>query len=170
MRKEAKTHSCCVCHIKMPAVEALSNNNRWYCKECLNEVANRQWFARQVCEIFGLKVPGARLYAERKRLREKYGYTDETIVETLRYAIDIKKIKCLSVSLYLVTPELVDEMTRVRRKQDEERAKARAMVSDAFIEPKKILLHYDSKQHPIYNIQPEKIGNWDDLLGEDGWE
>ena len=55
----------------------------WYCKDCYEEKLAREKFSNKICEIFGIKSPGPRIWTERKRLRDKYGYTDNTIIECL---------------------------------------------------------------------------------------
>lgn len=86
-----------------------------YCPKCLKEKQSRDLFSEKVCYIFGLKAPGPRIWTERKRIIEKYGYTDDTIVECLDYIYKVKKFKKLAESLYLVTPPMVDEMKRYKR-------------------------------------------------------
>ena len=81
-----------------------------YCKSCYNEKIAKDKFAETVCRIFGLKTPGPRIWKERQRLQEKYGYTDQLIVDCLIFLYEEKKIKKLSESLYLVNPSNINQM------------------------------------------------------------
>jgi len=77
----------------------------WYCKTCLAEKQARERFSNKVCEIFGIKAPGPRIWTERKRLRETYGYTDDSIVSCLDYIYNVLKKDKLTESLALVNPK-----------------------------------------------------------------
>lgn len=172
MIRQVKTHTCHMCKLKMPALEALQyKDNYWYCKTCFTEKANREWFASQVCAIFGLKAPGQRLYADRKRLQDTYGYTDRTIIDTLKYAINDKHIQPKTISLGLVTPALVDEMSAKQRALKREAEIAGNMVSQTEIVPsvKKRIVSFNDADHPI-RTQIKLHSTWDDLLGEEEYE
>lgn len=88
-----------------------------YCPKCLAEKQEKVRFQEAVCSIFGIKSPGPRIWAERKRLIDKYGYTDGTIIDCLDYIYKVKKAKKLAESLYLVTPTMVEEMMSYKRSQ-----------------------------------------------------
>lgn len=89
-----------------------------YCPKCLKEKQERDRFAQKVCEIFGLKSPGPRIWTERKRLFNTYGYTDGVIIDCLDYIYNVKKLKKLSESLALVTPPMVEKMKEWKRIQN----------------------------------------------------
>lgn len=82
----------------------------WYCHTCLEEKLEREKFSQKVCTIFQLKSPGPRIWTERKRLRTKYGYTDDTIINCLEYLYEVKKIDKLAETLVLVNPQNVAKM------------------------------------------------------------
>lgn len=82
----------------------------WYCKDCYEEKLAREKFSNKVCEIFGIKSPGPRIWTERKRLRDKYGYTDNTIIECLDYIYKVVKKDKLSESLALISPKSIENM------------------------------------------------------------
>lgn len=84
----------------------------WYCPTCLAEKQARERFANKVCEIFGLKSPGPRIWTERKRLREKFGYTDNSIIDCLDYIYHVQKTDKLAESLALVGPRSMEGMKR----------------------------------------------------------
>ena len=86
-----------------------------YCPKCLAIVQQKEWFEREICKIFSIKAPGPQINTERKRLIDKYGYTDQTIIDCLHYVYDVKKIKQEKVTLYFVTPTMIDEMMRYKR-------------------------------------------------------
>lgn len=82
----------------------------WYCPTCLAEKQARERFSMKVCEIFGIKSPGPRIWTERKRLRETYGYTDDSIIDCLDYIYNVVKKNKLAESLVLVNPHSMAEM------------------------------------------------------------
>jgi len=82
----------------------------WFCKNCYEDRLEREKFQLKVCEIFGIKSPGPRIWTERKRLVDTYGYTDDAIVDCLEYIYNIKHMNKLSESLALVNPRSMNEM------------------------------------------------------------
>lgn len=84
----------------------------WYCPTCLQERQARERFSIKVCQIFGLKAPGPRIWTERKRLRDKYGYTDDSIIDCLDYIYNVAKKNKLAESLTLVGPKYMMEMKK----------------------------------------------------------
>lgn len=89
-----------------------------YCHKCYKEKINRDYFSFEVCKIFGLKVPGARIWTERKRIQDQYGYTDNTIIDCLKYVYEFAGAKKLTNSLCLVTPANVEKMMKLKRAQE----------------------------------------------------
>lgn len=84
--------------------------SNWYCPKCLEEKQARERFSNKVCEIFGIKSPGPRIWTERKRLKNTYGYTDDSIVDCLEYIYYIQKKDKLAESLALVNPKFMAQM------------------------------------------------------------
>jgi len=82
----------------------------WYCKDCYTERLAREKFSNKVCEIFGIKSPGPRIWTERKRLQNTYGYTDDSIVDCLDYIYNVSKTNKLAESLALVGPRTMSNM------------------------------------------------------------
>lgn len=64
-----------------------------------------------------MKAPGPRIWTERKRLRDNYGYTDDVIINCLDYIYNIEHKKKLSESLCLITPISVDKMMKWKHKE-----------------------------------------------------
>lgn len=89
-----------------------------YCKKCYEEKIARENFSNQICKIFGIKSPGPRIWAERKRLQDTYGYTDNTIIDCLEYVYNIERKKKFAESLYLVKPYMVERMQQWKRTQE----------------------------------------------------
>lgn len=96
---------------------ARAKQSHWYCKKCYEEKLKKDEFSDAVCKIFGIKMPGPRIWTERKRLIDTYGYTDQTIVDCLNYLYNIKKMKKLAESLCLVTPTTIHEMLEYQRQK-----------------------------------------------------
>lgn len=82
----------------------------WYCKNCYEEKLSREKFVNKVCEIFGLKSPGPLIWTQRKQLKEKYGYTDDSIIECLDYIYNVEHMGKLKESLGLVGPRSMRNM------------------------------------------------------------
>lgn len=82
----------------------------WFCRSCYEEKLARERFQAKVCQIFGLKSPGPLIWTQRKRLQEKYGYTDDAIVDCLEYIYHVKHMEKLKESLGLVGPRSMAEM------------------------------------------------------------
>ena len=82
----------------------------WFCKNCYEEKLAREKFSNKVCEIFGIKSPGPRIWTERKRLINTYGYTDDAIVDCLDYIYNVVKKNKLAESLALVNPRSMANM------------------------------------------------------------
>lgn len=108
-----------------------------YCKKCLQEKQERERFSNAVCMIFGIKAPGPRIWTERKRLRETYGYTDQIIIDCLDYIYYILKKQKVAESLYLITPGLVADMQRYKKQQAEKLAQAMNTEVKEYIVPVK---------------------------------
>lgn len=102
-----KCHGCGENFLRDQLIDYASPNAKTlysYCQKCYKEKIAKDKFSEKVCSIFGLKKPGPRIWQDRKRIQEKYGYTDDVIVDCLDYIYNIKKLKKLSESLCLVTP------------------------------------------------------------------
>jgi hypothetical protein len=102
--------------VEYASIRAMKGN--WYCPACLREKQDRDLFSEKVCEIFGLKTPGPRIWTERKRLQNEYGYTDGVIIDCLEYIYNVRHFKKLSESLALVTPKMVMDMKKWKRSEE----------------------------------------------------
>ena len=115
---------CHVCHLIFRREEMVkyatlnAKTAYWYCPDCLKEVQENEWFANEICRIFGTKRPGQQIYTERKKLKEKYGYTDKTIINCLNYVYEVEKIKKLKSTLYFVNPTNVEKMAQYNRTKE----------------------------------------------------
>lgn len=89
----------------------------WFCKNCYEEKMARERFQLKVCQIFGIKAPGPVIWTQRKKLRDKYGYTDDAIVDCLEYIYNVEHKKILSESLVLVGPKSMANMKAWRADQ-----------------------------------------------------
>lgn len=88
-----------------------------FCQKCFNEKQERDKFNYKVCEIFGIKSPGPRIWTERKRLQLEYGYTDNVLIDCLDYLYKVKNLKRLADSLCLINPTTVNEMIQYKKAQ-----------------------------------------------------
>ena len=89
----------------------------WYCNKCHQLKVARDNFSDKVCTIFGIKSPGPRIWKERQRLQETYGYTDNILIDCLDYIYNVEKTKKLSESLCLINPILVDKVMKYKKQQ-----------------------------------------------------
>lgn len=116
-----KCHDCKEVFRREEMVSYCSPNSKtsyYYCPKCYEAKLARERFSQTVCQIFGLKSPGPRIWKDRERIIETYGYTDDIIIDCLRYVYETKKTKKLSESLYLVTPTNVEAMMKMKRAQE----------------------------------------------------
>lgn len=106
-----------------------------YCPKCLEEKHSRENFAAKICKIFGIKAPGPIIWTQRKRLKETYAYSDDTIVDCLDYLYNIRGMKKLSETLVLVTPEAVNDMMKYKQKKTEQLVKSMNMKTEEYVVP-----------------------------------
>ena len=106
-----------------------------YCRKCLEDKQKRESFSNKVCSIFGIKSPGPRIWTERQRLIDKFGYTDDIIIDCLDYIYKVEKKKKLNESLCLVNPVTVDHMmTYKKRLENSNQQLIRAMAETKIVE------------------------------------
>ena len=136
---------------KYPRKEIINFNGRNLCPNCYKQAKENEEFKIFICELFGVKSPGPKIYSQRKRLKEQYGFSDTTIMRTLEYVFRVKKMNKAFESLGLVTPAMVEEAHQYHLKQkalekvvnlDEIKIK-RHIVPIKETERKKNLLSYD---------------------------
>lgn len=124
MAKETyKCYGCKQFFRKEELVEHASNRAKElhrYCPKCLKEKQDSEFFADKICEIFGIKAPGPLIYTQRKRIKQEYGYTDQTIIDCLEYIYNVEWKKKLSESLYFVKPEYVEKMLKYKQNKETE--------------------------------------------------
>ena len=94
-----------------------ANIKHWYCKKCYTDKLARERFSEKICTLFGVKGPGPKIWTERKRIFDKYGYTDDTIIDCLDYIYNVEHIEKKSPTLYFVTPPMVEKMKQHKRAQ-----------------------------------------------------
>jgi len=92
-----------------------------YCPKCLKERQSKDYFSQRVCEIFKLKSPGPRIWKERQRIQDKFGYSDEVIADCLDYIYNVEKYKVYSESISLVAPDMVERMKKYKREQQQKK-------------------------------------------------
>lgn len=90
----------------------------WYCSTCLAEKEEKDYFYVEICKLFGLKAPGAKIWTQRKRIIDTYGYDDKTIIECLKFLFETTNVKKLE-SLGLVTPQSVEAMRAWKREKEQ---------------------------------------------------
>ena len=128
----------------------------WLCETCYKEKIAREQFSSKVCEIFGLVSPGPRIWNERKRIQDKYGYTDNVIIDTLEYLYYVKKCNKYAESLYQVTPKNVQDMIVWKTNQEE---LSKTVKAETKLEQKETFIQFNKHEKKVV----EKI-NPDDYL------
>lgn len=130
------TRLCAGCKQKFRKTELVEyfsltgKTSGWYCPACLEEKQARERFMIKVCQIFGIKAPGPIIWTQRKRLRDKYGYTDDAIINCLDYIYNVEKSQKLSETLVLVTPQSMERMRRWKARKDAESASIVAAIAN----------------------------------------
>lgn len=132
-----------------------------YCRSCLKKKQARDAFSDKICMIFGLKTPGPRIWTERKRLQETYGYTDQTITECLEYIYNIEKKKKLAESLTLVRPQMVNKMEAYKRQQDYNGAKIAQSIAATRQEEHVVPIRENNNRVSRCNWDPDQFLDFD---------
>lgn len=117
MAKTKMCHDCRQSFLREQLIDYASPGAKTlnsYCPVCYEKKIAREKFAEKVCIIFGRKTPGPQIWTERKRLQDKYGYTDDIIVDCLDYIYNVLKKKKLVDSLCLINPTTVDNMLKYK--------------------------------------------------------
>jgi len=118
------THKCFICkeifrnEDMVNYATARAQKANWYCRDCYNKKIEQERFLEKVCEIFGSKAPGSKIWTQRKRLQQNYGYTDSVLIDCLDYIYNVKKIKKTTDTLGYINPSLVEEMKKYKRAQE----------------------------------------------------
>lgn len=131
----------------------------WFCKNCYEEKLAREKFSNKVCEIFGIKSPGPRIWTERKRLKNTYGYTDDSIVDCLDYIYNVVKKDKLTESLALINPR---SMANMKAWKADKQARAGSIAA--------AIANTETKEYVVpikENTSKRKEINLDDALLED---
>ena len=103
----------------------------WFCKPCYEKKMEKERFQSKVCSIFGIKSPGPRIWTERKRLHDKYGYTDDAIIDCLDFLYNVNHTRVLAESLCLVTPENMERMRIWRTQRNAQASGIAAAIATA---------------------------------------
>ncbi len=163
MKNVSKSAVCKTCHKRLNKQEMVFYIDGYYCPKCYQERISRETFSRYVCELFNLKAPGPRIWKQRKRLREKYGYDDETIILTLDYLFFVEKRKFIEETIGLVAPWSVERARKwsEETKRDTWLLEVAKRKSDAVLKKEKVSVQdvVNGKKAPI---------NLDDLFAEEG--
>lgn len=139
----------------------LSTTSHNYCKNCLLQRQSRDYFSMSVCRIFGIKAPGPRIWTERKRLIEKYGYTDETLIDCLNYLYNIEKKQKLRESLCLINPESINRMMQYKEKESDKWKNIAQAIQQKVIETPVTIKENDNKRWKTsYSLNPD---DWLDI-------
>ena len=157
-----KTRTCYKCHTVDLKDNMISVNDDgrapFICVECHNEKVSREKFSDTVCHIFGIKAPGPRIWTERKRIIEKYGYTDQIIIDCLDYIYNTQKSKKLAESLFLVNPTNVEKMMKYKARKDYEENKIVSAFVDSLtnkVEPRRIHVRENVTEKTIWSVDDE---------------
>ncbi len=161
MKLTRKCYSCKEEFRKEEMIQYTSYSGKtthWFCRDCYEDKISRENFSNKVCQIFGIKAPGSRIWAERKRLQEKFGYTDSSIIDCLDYVYNVEGKKKISESLCLVNPVTMAKTMQYKRTQA---AKAELLAQSAKQEKKEYIV-------PIQEVENRKknILNPDDFLDD----
>ena len=155
MTKTKKCFKCKQNFLKEELIEYSTLSGKtsyWFCKNCYQDKINRDNFSNKVCEIFGINNPGPVIWTQRKRIQEKYGYTDNVIIDTLEYLYYVKKENKYSESLYLVTPTNVQKMIEWKTSQEYLERKVKGQHVK---EPEEIFVTVRKKEKPKVKLNAD---------------
>lgn len=117
------THKCYGCkevfrNADMVEYAALGTvTKHWYCQKCYADKLARERFSDKIRSIFGKESPGPQIWKERQDLFNKYGYTDDIIIDCLDYIYNVQHIEKKKPTLFFVKPPMVDKMKQYKRAQ-----------------------------------------------------
>lgn len=160
----SKTYVCFGCKNKFNAADMIeyqaigTKASHRYCMFCYEEKKKKEWFANQICRMFGIKTPGPRIYSQRKRLNAE-GFTDELIIKTLRYMFDVKHLSKNFESLGLVNTKNMEEALAYWKTKEID------VFEDPNAEEIKVNVKTVKAKKVIKPKMPEML-NPDDILGE----
>ena len=136
-----------------------SNTMHRYCKDCYQKKLAREQFENAICEIFGVKSPGPMMWSQRKAIMNRYGYTDNTIIECLKFMYNVLHYEKIKPTLGLVTPFNVEKMMQYKKTQDYKNNQiAQSFINN--INPETIRVHIKE------NVQENNNFNIDEFLTE----
>lgn len=123
-----------------------------YCPKCLQVRQDEDYFISTVTRIFGLKKPGSRIWGDRKRLQENYGYNDRLIADCLIYVYEVEKIPKKSNSLYFVNPTTIDRMAKYKRAQVAEANSIAQAMNNNYTEYIVPIKEHKEKEKPAFDF------------------
>ena len=155
MQLTRQCHDCKQSFRKDEMLQYASVNGKniyWYCKDCYEEKLARERFQHKVCQIFGLKSPGPLIWTQRKRLRDKFGYTDDAIVDCLDYIYHVKHMDKLKESLGLINPRSMEEMRRWRADQKARASTLAAALINTEVTREQVLVSVKKNEKKEINL------------------
>lgn len=101
---------CGECGQMMNKEGAAYEKPKYYHPDCYAAKLKRREFSEYVCRLFNLKAPGPAIHRQRKRYIEELGMTDQDIINTLKYAYEVKRLPIDKADERIgVVPFLADE-------------------------------------------------------------
>lgn len=88
---------------------AVKYNNRYYCKECIEDVEEYKELIEAICQIYELEAPTMQIVKQIKDYKDKYNFTNSGILFTLKYYYQILENKVLEDSGIGIVPYYYDK-------------------------------------------------------------
>ena len=82
--------TCPECKDKLHKEDGVYEKPHYYHTDCYAKKLIRRELFDYICRLMNLKNPGPIIYAQRKKYINEYGYTDEGILNTLKYIYEVK--------------------------------------------------------------------------------
>lgn len=82
--------TCPECKDKLHKEDGVYEKPHYYHTGCYAKKLIRRELFDYICRLMNLKSPGPIIYAQRKKYINEYGYTDEGILNTLKYIYEVK--------------------------------------------------------------------------------
>lgn len=124
----------------------------WFCPNCYEEKLAREKFSYKVCSIFGIKSPGPLIWSQRKYLQNKYGYTDDIIIDCLDYMYKVCNKKVLKESLGLVNPKTVFNMKAWQASQKAQASSIAAAIAHTEMKESVVKIKENNTTRPEINL------------------
>lgn len=146
---------CFECKLLVPKNEAIHENGHYFHSGCFCVRQGRQQLIEYICKLFGLKAAGPVIYSQRKFFIERMGYTDQGMLNALRFAYEIKKIKPAKAEERIgIIPSVYEEAQEFFKVQEKRQLNIAKSMEQGLKDNKiTITTHAAPSSRPLYDME-----------------